>query len=99
MMANWTRLSGLESGFAPASMRTKTLLSVGKRQATAGRSIPLRVRSLSTDAAPAAPGGPAETTAGADPLLTRSTAPQIEASFLVRTAFAADSFIVTTSEA
>src|SRR6202049_1540867 len=98
MIANWTRLSGVESGFAPASISTNTLLSVGNRQATAGRSIPLSVLNLSTQAATAAPVCPAETTAWADPHLTRSTARQIEASFLWRTALAADSFMVTTSE-
>ena len=65
MMAYWSRWMGLASGLAPASMRTKRLLSVGIVVAMPARSMPGRVRSLIELAATAAPVCPALTTASA----------------------------------
>src|SRR5258707_13597805 len=78
---------------APASHKTNTPFSVGSKQATAGRSIPVNVLSFNTEAATAAPVCPAETAAGADPFFTRTTGRENEGSFFWRLALAAETLM------
>ena len=85
-MAYCTRCSGRASMFAPASIKTKTFVSVGSTAAMPGRSIPGSVRSLIALAATAAPVCPALTIASALSCFTRSTARLTDESFFRRTA-------------
>ena len=70
MTANWTRFSVSHSTLAPRSRTTESFFSVGSSAASAGRSIPGIVRSVSLAIAISAPVLPALTIACASPALT-----------------------------